>query len=168
MILEYFYYINQNIICPLIYCYDSDYYLISINWLVNKNVINKINFIYKRWNDFEEKLNDYFNKKIKFFDIKLRNTGSSDFEKKVFNELRHIPYGNTLSYKDIADKINHPKAYRAIGQICKKNYYPIIIPCHRVISINGIGGYAGKTGDTINIVIKKKLLEIEGTKLKFL
>ncbi|MBI5894245.1 MAG: methylated-DNA--[protein]-cysteine S-methyltransferase [Deltaproteobacteria bacterium] len=78
------------------------------------------------------------------------------FQKKVWNELRKIPFGKTLSYKDIAKRINKPNAHRAVGNACGKNPIPIIIPCHRVIAADGkLGGYSS------GLDIKKKLLKIE-------
>lgn len=78
------------------------------------------------------------------------------FQEKVWQELLKIPYGKTKTYKEIASAIGHPNAYRAVGQACKKNPLPIIIPCHRVIGSNGnLGGYSrGKK-------MKMRLLEME-------
>ena len=68
-----------------------------------------------------------------------------------------IPFGNVMSYKQIAAKINNPQAYRAVGTANAKNTIPIIIPCHRVIANNGtLGGYGG------GLKIKKFLLKMEG------
>jgi methylated-DNA-[protein]-cysteine S-methyltransferase len=70
--------------------------------------------------------------------------------------LLKIPYGNTLSYRQLAINVKSPKAFRAVGSANKKNIFPIIIPCHRVIQTTGeIGGYAG------GIDFKKYLLELE-------
>lgn len=80
----------------------------------------------------------------------------TQFQKMVWNELLKIPFGKTLSYKDIAKKVNKPNASRAVGNACGKNPIPIIIPCHRVVAADGkLGGYSGC------IDIKKKLLKIE-------
>ena len=88
--------------------------------------------------------------------MKLRGT---DFQIKVWNEIKKIPKGSVRTYKEIAIAINHPKSYRAVANACKKNPYPIIIPCHRVIaSKGGIGGYFGKG----NINKKIDLLKDEG------
>mgnify|MGYP003295664464 CR=1 FL=1 len=78
------------------------------------------------------------------------------FQKKVWEALCTIPYGETRSYKEIAIQIKNPKAVRAIGMTNHKNPICIIVPCHRVIQHDGsIGGYAG------GIEKKRKLLEIE-------
>ena len=71
----------------------------------------------------------------------------TEFQKKVWNEIKKIPKGNTLTYKELAKKIDKPRAYRAVANACGKNPYPIRIPCHRVIGSNGkIGGYSAKGG----------------------
>ena len=71
----------------------------------------------------------------------------TDFQKKVWNEIKKIPRGSTLTYKELAKKIDKPRAYRAVANACGKNPYPIRIPCHRVIGSNGkIGGYSAKGG----------------------
>ena len=71
----------------------------------------------------------------------------TDFQKKVWNEIKKIPRGSTLTYKELAKKIDKPRAYRAVANACGKNPYPIRIPSHRVIGSNGkIGGYSAKGG----------------------
>jgi methylated-DNA-[protein]-cysteine S-methyltransferase len=90
--------------------------------------------------------------------MKLKGT---DFQIKVWNEIKKIPKGSVRTYKEIAIAINHPKSYRAVANACRKNPYPIIIPCHRVIKSNGnVGGYFGKE----KISEKIKLLKDEGYK----
>ncbi len=65
------------------------------------------------------------------------------FEKQVWVELSKIPFGKVISYKDLAQKVGKPKAFRAVGNANSKNKFPIILPCHRVIASNGtLGGYA--------------------------
>lgn len=78
------------------------------------------------------------------------------FQLKVWREISKIPYGQTRTYKKIARAIGNPFAYRAVGQACKRNPFPILIPCHRVIKSNGsFGGYSG------GIKKKKLLLDLE-------
>ena len=69
--------------------------------------------------------------------------------------MRSIKYGQVLSYKDLASKVGLPKAYRAVGTACGSNRIPIIIPCHRVVSTNGLGGFGG------GLERKKFLLNLE-------
>lgn len=76
--------------------------------------------------------------------------------KQVWTSLFEIPYGKTVSYKDIALKICNPNATRAVGLANNRNPIPIFIPCHRVISVNGsLTGYRG------GIDLKRRLLEME-------
>lgn len=89
--------------------------------------------------------------------VNLLRQGSV-FRNKVWSELCRIPIGTTLSYSALARNIG--SAARAVGNACRDNPYPLIVPCHRVVSVNGLGGYSGQTeGD--QMAIKIKLLEIE-------
>ena len=82
----------------------------------------------------------------------------TDFQKLVWAEIDKIPYGTTITYKEIAKKIGKPKAARAVANACGQNPDPIIRPCHRVICSDGkIGGYSAPGGAEM----KKKLLEDE-------
>ena len=115
------------------------------------------NWLYSepRFKSESDELIRYFEGELKKFSIKCQITGTV-FQNKVLNELKKIPYGQTMSYSDIADRIGHPKAYRAVGSANGKNRLPIIFPCHRVISNNGeLGGFSG------GLSIKSKLLELE-------
>ena len=88
-------------------------------------------------------LDEYFQGKRTTFSLPFKLTGTP-FQLAVWKELQNIPYGQTTSYKEIAQKINKPKACRAVGMANNKNPLPIIIPCHRVIGSNGkLIGYAG-------------------------
>ena len=88
----------------------------------------------------------------------------TEFQNLVLKEISRIPYGQTKSYKDIAVRIGHPNSSRAVANACGKNPYPIIIPCHRVISSNGkLGGYSGPGG----ISEKRRLLKNENNETKF-
>ena len=83
---------------------------------------------------------------------------ATDFQKLVWAEIDKIPYGTTITYKEIAKKIGKPKAARAVANACGQNPIPIIRPCHRVICSDGkIGGYSAPGGSEM----KKKLLEDE-------
>ena len=102
-------------------------------------------------------LDEYFKKERKDFKLPLSIEGT-EFRKSVWKTLMEIPYGETRSYSEIAEKIGNPKAIRAVGQANKDNELPIIIPCHRVIGKSGnLVGYAGD-----KIYIKEFLLKLEG------
>lgn len=100
-------------------------------------------------------LSEYLEGKRKNFNIPI-DTRGTDFQKKVWNELKKIPYGEVRSYKQIAKSIGNPKACRAVGSANNKNPTAVIIPCHRVIGTNGqLIGYAG------GLKRKKFLLNLE-------
>ena len=84
----------------------------------------------------KEQLAAYFSGEIKTFDLPLDTAGTA-FQESVWEALRQIPYGQTVSYKDIAVAINNPKAVRAVGGANNRNPICIITPCHRVIGMNG-------------------------------
>ncbi len=100
-------------------------------------------------------LEEYFQGQRTVFDLPLRPEGT-DFQRRVWAALLDIPHGETRSYKDLAIKIQNPKAFRAVGMANNKNPLPIVIPCHRVIGSNRkLIGYRG------GLDVKEKLLEIE-------
>ena len=106
-------------------------------------------------------LDEYFQGKRTTFSLPFKLTGTP-FQLAVWKELQNIPYGKTTSYKEIAQKINKPKACRAVGMANNKNPLPIIIPCHRVIGSNGkLIGYAG------GLKLKNYLLELENSHTNF-
>ncbi len=99
-------------------------------------------------------LDDYFLGNTKNIEYPLILDSISEFDQKVLNLVRQIPYGSTVTYKFLAEKLN--TSARAIGQALKRNPYPLIIPCHRVIKSDGsIGGFS------LGVNAKKWLLEHE-------
>lgn len=103
-----------------------------------------------------QELVQYFKGELKEFTVELNPQGTS-FQKSVWNELLKIEHGTTLSYSQIAQRINNPTAVRAVGSAIGKNPIAIIIPCHRVINKDGrLGGYSG------GIEHKIRLMEVEG------
>jgi methylated-DNA-[protein]-cysteine S-methyltransferase len=113
---------------------------------------NKTNLILLKW---EKQLREYFAGKRKSFDVDLDFTGS-DFQKKVWQVLLTIPFGETRSYTQIATQIGNPKASRAVGTAIGKNPIAIIAPCHRVIGSSGeLTGFSG------GLEVKAFLLELE-------
>ncbi|MEH6942499.1 methylated-DNA--[protein]-cysteine S-methyltransferase [Bacillus sp. JJ722] len=102
-----------------------------------------------------QQLQEYFAGKRKDFTIPLAPNGTP-FMQSVWKALSEIPYGETRSYKDIAERIENPKAVRAVGLANNRNPLPVVIPCHRVIGANGkLVGYGG------GLDIKILLLELE-------
>lgn len=89
------------------------------------------------------------------FHLELNPQGT-DFQKRVWNALKKIPYGQTRCYQDIAKSVGSPKAMRAVGMANNKNPIPIVVPCHRVIGKNGdLVGFGG------GLPLKKRLLKLE-------
>jgi O-6-methylguanine DNA methyltransferase len=103
-----------------------------------------------------DELNRYFNRKLTRFISPLHQIGTP-FQKAVWRSIRRISYGSTLTYKDIAIKIGHPKAYQAVARANATNPIPIIIPCHRVIGANG-----SLVGYSAGVKTKEFLLALEG------
>ena len=102
-----------------------------------------------------EQLKEYFEGKREVFSIRLDLLGT-DFQMRVWQELQKIPYGKTITYHELAERIGDPKAFRAVGQADAKNPVSVIIPCHRVLGNDGkLVGYAG------GLERKKWLLEHE-------
>lgn len=77
------------------------------------------------------------------------------YTKQVLKELQKIPFGTRVQYKDLAKKTGNPLAARAVGNACARNPFPLLIPCHRVVASNGLGGFSGGLG------VKELLLEFE-------
>lgn len=104
-----------------------------------------------------QQLEEYFNGNRKEFHLPLAIEGT-EFRKQVWSALQLIPYGESRSYREVAEMIDNPKAVRAVGQANKANRWPIVIPCHRVIGKSGnLVGYAGD-----RTPFQQVLLEMEG------
>lgn len=104
----------------------------------------------------ERELREYFEGDRQRFDVVLDATGTR-FQQQVWTALRDIPYGETRSYRDIAEDIGKPRAVRAVGAANGANPLPIVVPCHRVIGSNGtLTGFGG------GIDTKRRLLALEG------
>ncbi len=102
---------------------------------------------------------EYFAGERKEFDLPLAPRGTP-FRQKVWAALRAIPWGEVCAYRDIAQVVDCPKGFRAVGMANRSNPIPIIIPCHRVVAADGsIGGYAG------GLELKRALLSVEGRAL---
>ena len=116
----------------------------------------------KGWQRTEEpfreaiaQLDAYFNGRLRRFDLALAPEGTP-FQREVWSALTDIPYGETVSYSELARRIGRPAASRAVGAANGKNPLPIVVPCHRVIGANGsLTGFGG------GLAIKRRLLELE-------
>jgi methylated-DNA-[protein]-cysteine S-methyltransferase len=106
----------------------------------------------------EKQLNEYFLGKRSKFDLPIQFLGT-DFQNAVWKALQKIPFGKTMSYGELALKIGSPKASRAVGAANGKNPISIVVPCHRVIGMNGkLTGFAG------GLLAKETLLDLESEK----
>jgi len=84
------------------------------------------------------------------------DVAATAFQMRVWKELQRIPYGKTLSYNEVAERVGNPKAYRAVANACASNRVPLVIPCHRVVKKNGdLGGYRW------GVDRKQKLMDME-------
>lgn len=103
----------------------------------------------------KNQLGQYFKGERRDFDLPLKTTGTA-FQRAAWQALIDIPYGQTRSYKEQAEKVGSPKAYRAVGLANNRNPIAVVIPCHRVIGANGkLVGYGG------GLDIKETLLNLE-------
>ena len=104
-----------------------------------------------------KQLDNYFEgQKINSKKISLYPRGTT-FQKKVWRSLKNIPHGKTRTYSQTAKALKSPKAFRAVGTACAKNPWLIVVPCHRVLSKTGFGGFA------LGLKTKKYLLNLEKT-----
>lgn len=106
-----------------------------------------------------QQLSEYLKGERKSFDLPLRMKGT-DFQQRVWNALLKIPYGETRSYKQIAEAIGNPKAVRAVGMANNRNPLLIVVPCHRVIGADGklVGYGAGIEKKEFLLRLEKSLL----------
>jgi methylated-DNA-[protein]-cysteine S-methyltransferase len=105
--------------------------------------------------DAAGQLDEYFAKRRTSFDLPLSLSGT-EFQRQVWLTLAEIPYGETISYAELARWVGRPQAFRAVGQANGANPIPVILPCHRVIAADGsIGGYGG------GLPVKRLLLGLE-------
>jgi methylated-DNA-[protein]-cysteine S-methyltransferase len=113
-----------------------------------------------RLKHYEDQLHEYLQGKLRDFTCPLDPVGT-DFQKRCWEALRTIPYGETRSYAQIANQIGAPRAFRAVGQANHSNPIAIIIPCHRVIGAGGsLTGYGG------GLKMKEELLRLESSVLQ--
>jgi methylated-DNA-[protein]-cysteine S-methyltransferase len=104
-------------------------------------------------------LDEYFSRRRRAFDISLDLRALPSFTVTVLEELARVPYGETTTYGELARRVGHPTAARAVGAVMNRNRIPIVLPCHRVVGSSGeLTGYAG------GLDRKQMLLELEGAR----
>jgi methylated-DNA-[protein]-cysteine S-methyltransferase len=105
-------------------------------------------------------LDEYFEGKRQRFDLEVDLRLQADFNRRVLRELARVPYGEVVTYGELAARAARPRAARAVGTVMNRNPLPIVLPCHRVIGANGkLVGYAG------GLERKETLLQLEGALL---
>lgn len=138
-----------------LYLEATETHLHGIFWKKTEAPVVKDISSHKVLSKTTEQIDKFLTKKIKKFDLPLYLDGT-EFQMKVWKELQRIPYGETISYKELALRIKNPKAVRAVGTANGRNPFCLIIPCHRVIAHDGgLGGYAG------GLPAKELLLKLE-------
>jgi methylated-DNA-[protein]-cysteine S-methyltransferase len=102
-------------------------------------------------------LDEYFDGKRRNFDLPIDVALVAEFNRRVLGELARVPYGEVVTYGELAARAERPRAARAVGTVMNRNPLPIVLPCHRVIGANGsLTGYGG------GLERKEKLLRLEG------
>ncbi|SCG47977.1 methylated-DNA--[protein]-cysteine S-methyltransferase [Micromonospora halophytica] len=103
-----------------------------------------------------DELRAYFAGELTEFGVPVAARRGSDFERAVWREMTHIPYGETLTYGEVARRVGDPGAARAVGVACNRNPVPVLVPCHRIVGAGGkLVGFGG------GVERKVKLLELE-------
>src|SRR5437763_6966638 len=104
-----------------------------------------------------ERLRSYFaGSRDSFGDVQIDVDGATPFQRAVVDALRQVPWGEVVTYGELAALAGYPNAQRAAGSVCAHNRFAIVVPCHRVVAANGIGRY-GASG----VEYKRRLLELE-------
>jgi methylated-DNA-[protein]-cysteine S-methyltransferase len=113
-----------------------------------------------RLDDPRRQLDEYFGGRRRHFEVQLDRQLSHGYRRTVLEALSDVPYGQTVSYRDLAERTGNPKASRAVGSAMATNPIPIVVPCHRVLRTGGaLGGYGG------GLDVKVWLLRLEGAVL---
>jgi methylated-DNA-[protein]-cysteine S-methyltransferase len=107
------------------------------------------------------RLRTYFEgERVGFEETEVDTEGWTAFQRSVLAAMRRIPYGEVVSYSDLARLAGYPRAQRAAGTFCARNRFPLVVPCHRVVSTNGLGSYG-----SLGLDYKRRLLALEGVTL---
>jgi methylated-DNA-[protein]-cysteine S-methyltransferase len=108
-----------------------------------------------------ERLRAYFRgEPDSFADVELDLDGATPFQRAVAEALRRVPWGEVVTYGELAALAGYPNAQRAAGSVCAHNRFAVVVPCHRVVAANGIGNYGASGVD-----VKRRLLELERVSL---
>lgn len=108
--------------------------------------------------DFIAQIDQYFSGQRQSFDLPLDLSGTTEFRRQVLETIQDIPFGSVMTYGEVAAAVGKPKGARAIGQAMRHNPIPLIVPCHRVVAADSLGGYGGEWDSAK----KRWLLTFEG------
>lgn len=139
--------------CPLRLDFDDGDHLVAVHWQHQS-----MPWLMQVDGYWAEQFDAYFSGRLKSFDYPVSTQGTA-FQQRVWRAIATIPYGEVVCYGDIARLIG--SAPRAVGQACGKNPLPIIVPCHRVVAKQGLGGFGLGNNDS-DLAIKRWLLAHEG------
>jgi methylated-DNA-[protein]-cysteine S-methyltransferase len=98
--------------------------------------------------------------RVDFDGVELTFDDQTPFQRAAADALRVVPWGEVISYRELAHAAGFPNAQRAAGTFCAQNRFPLLVPCHRVVGAEGIGGYG-----SLRVAYKRRLLELEGVTL---
>jgi methylated-DNA-[protein]-cysteine S-methyltransferase len=108
-----------------------------------------------------QRLHSYFaGERVDFADVPLDEDWATPFQAALANALRAVPWGEVVSYGELSERAGRGRAARAAGTFCAENRFSLFVPCHRVVSVGGIGGYG-----SLGVEYKRRLLALEGTHL---
>jgi methylated-DNA-[protein]-cysteine S-methyltransferase len=107
--------------------------------------------------ELADRIRGYFEgERVEFGDVQIDLSWGTDFQVALAEALRAVPYGETVTYGELAALAGRPNAPRAAGTFCAENRFPLVVPCHRVVAAGGLGGYGSLGGE-----YKRRLLELE-------
>lgn len=107
----------------------------------------------------QRQLEEYFAGTRRHFDVRLTETTATSFQRDVWAALLSLPYGSVATYARVAEMTGRPRAARAVGNANHANPWPVVVPCHRVVAADGLGGYGG------GLDVKRFLLTLEGIRV---
>lgn len=154
------FYVSTPIGCLEVFCSQNTVLEINLG-LDNQNSQKKVNTPEKSMSSFactvKNQIEEYFSSALSGFDVDILVDGTA-FQQSVWDVISSTKVGETLTYTDVAKQLN--SSPRAVGNACRSNPVPVIVPCHRIVSKSGIGGFAGQRQGN-NIDVKYWLLEHE-------
>ena len=113
------------------------------------------------WHPLAERIRAYFRgERTSFDDVEIEAEWATPFQAAIAEALRAVPWGEVVTYGELAALAGRPRAPRAAGTFCAENAFPLVVPCHRVVSSSGLGGYG-----SLGAAYKRRLLALEGVEL---